>query len=563
MRFYHWLLLCLLLAGAVFVMHPQRTEAQNTCPALVQSALEQMGDNCTGLGRNSACYGFTRVDSTFFDTAPLDFFSKPSDRAELAQIETISTAPLSLDDDQWGIAVMNVQANVPGALPGQSIVFMLMGDTELTNAVPPENMLPEVEPVNLTTRTETRVLSSPAANASAVATIPAGAFLQALGISDEWLRVYSEAGLGWVSSEAVADDSALDDLPAITELMQPPMQAFQVSTAINDLLCSEAPSLLAIQSPENIKVDLMANGVHIRMGSLILVRVLPGNILQIMTIEGDVVLDPGTPFETRLLPGFMTQRCMTDDNIVSPDCGWDAPVEMTETELIFSQTVLLGLENFNDGLVRLINTDACPAGATVEYTVQPGDSLSLIGLQFNTNASAIMFNNSLNGTLIVPGQKLKVICGAQGPTTLPSLGATPLTVQSLPPAPPAIDCAGFGATSPLDGLKYGLNTFYWNAPNSPVDTYRVNVTGENGSVSFTTSGENLSLTGDLSIDNIGYGFSFSWNVEALSNGEPICSTSAVTMFREAPPPPPKSDPPAAEPTPFGTEEPCWECNLAR
>ena len=193
MRLHHWLLLCLLLVGAVSIIAPQRMEAQNTCPTLVQTALEQMGNNCTSLGRNSACYGFTRVDSTFFGEAPLDFFSKPSDQAELAHIESITTAPLNLSDDQWGIAVMNVQVNVPGALPGQSIVFMLMGDTEVTNSVPPENTLPEVEPVDVTTRSETRVLSSPASNANTVATVPAGALLQALGIADDWLRVYSEA----------------------------------------------------------------------------------------------------------------------------------------------------------------------------------------------------------------------------------------------------------------------------------------------------------------------------------------------------------------------------------
>src|SRR5690606_25259895 len=196
-------------------------------------------DNCTNLGRNSACYGFTQVYSTFFNEAPLDFFSKPSNRAELAQLETITTAPLDLDADQWGIAVTNVQANVPGALPGQSIVFMLMGDTEVTNAVSPENILPEVEPVDVMTLTETRVVSSPTVNANTVATVPAGALLEALGISDDWLRVYSDAGLGWVAADAVENTAALSDLPTITESMQPPMQAFQVSTAFNDVLCNE------------------------------------------------------------------------------------------------------------------------------------------------------------------------------------------------------------------------------------------------------------------------------------------------------------------------------------
>src|SRR5690606_23821036 len=215
----------------------------------------------------------------------------------------------------------NVQANVPGALPGQSIVFMLMGDTEVTNAVSPENILPEVEPVDVTTLTETRVVSSPTVNANTVATVQAGTLLEALGINDDWLRVYSDVGLGWVAADAVVNTAALSDLLTITESMQPPMHAFQVSTAFNYVVCNEAPSLLAIQSPENLKVDLMANGVHINMGSLILVRVLaPGDTLEIMTVEGDVTLDPGTPFEVHLLPGFVTRRCLTADNMVGTDC---------------------------------------------------------------------------------------------------------------------------------------------------------------------------------------------------------------------------------------------------
>lgn len=553
MRLHHWLLLCLLLVGAFAVVTPQRTEAQNSCPTLVQTALEQMGDNCTGLGRNSACYGFNRVNSTFLDAAPLDFFSKPSDRAELAQLETITTAPLDLDSDEWGIAVMNVQANVPGALPGQSIVFMLMGDAEVTNTVPPENTLPDVEPIAVTTITETGVLTSPTANANALTTVPTGTILQATGVNGDWLRVYSEAGLGWVAGDSVEANSALGSLPTVTETMQAPMQAFQVSTAVNDLLCNEAPSLLAIQSPENIKVDLMANGVHINMGSLILVRILPpGDVLQIMTIEGDVTLDPGTPFEVHLEPGFVTTRCMTADGIVSEDCGWTDPVPMTEAEMTFSQTALQGFEQFGGGAVRIIDTNACEPGSAIEYTVQPGDSLSLIGLQFGSDANAIMRNNNLNGTIIVVGQTLNVTCGERSPVT-------PVPVQNQLPAAPTVNCSGLVATSPLDGLKYGPNTFYWNAPNMSVDEYRVNVTGEGGSAAFTTSGENLSLTGDLSINNIGYGFSFSWSVEALVNGEPVCSTQPVTMFREAPPPPPRDREPKPEPTPNGTEEPCYEC----
>lgn len=570
MRSFHWLLLCLLLVGAVSLLTPQTTEAQNSCPALVQSALDQMGENCGSLGRNNACYGFTRVDSTFAENTPVDFFSQPSDRAALAQIETLTTTPLDLDLDQWGIAVMNLLANVPGALPGQSVVFMLMGNTEVSNMVEPANTLPEVEPVDVTTLAETRLFSGPAANTSTVATLPAETLLQAEGMTEagDWLRVYdSAAGLGWMPVEAVDSVGELDDLPAVSADMQAPMQAFQVSTAFNDLLCNEAPSLLAIQSPENMKVDLMANGVHINLGSLIMLRTLPpGDVLQIITIEGDVLLDPGTAFETNLLPGFATQRCLTDDNVVGEDCPWSTPVSLTEEELIFAQTVLLAFQQFNlengastvvEGQeITLINTDTCPAGATVRHTVRTGDTLFGLGLQYNTSVSALIFNNDLDGTTIVPGQELTVICGAQGPTSLPSLGAPPVFVNDAPPLPtePVIDCNGLAATSPLDGLSYGANTFYWNAPNTPVDTYRVTVSGESGSATFTTDGSNLNLTAELIYDNVGTGYNFSWMVEALVDGNVVCNTPSFNILRESPPPFGGNNP-GSDPGPSVTEVP--------
>ncbi|MBZ0302983.1 MAG: hypothetical protein K8J31_24770, partial [Anaerolineae bacterium] len=185
MRLRTSLILCLLLLGTILFAPRTPVIAQDTCPVLVQTALEQMGQNCSGVGLNSACYGYTRVDSTFVVNTPADFFSQPSDQAQLAQMETISTRPLDLNLDQWGIALMNLRANVPGALPGQATVFMLMGDTEVDNAVPPDAMLPEVDPVETRTTAEARLASGPAANANRVALLASGARIQAQGLSPD------------------------------------------------------------------------------------------------------------------------------------------------------------------------------------------------------------------------------------------------------------------------------------------------------------------------------------------------------------------------------------------
>jgi hypothetical protein len=283
------------------------------------------------------------------------------------------------------------------------------------------------------------------------------------------------------------------------------------------------------------------------------------------------VLDPDTPFETRLNPGFLTRRCMDGDGNVSVTCDWLPPVPLTEAELAFAQTVLLAYQQLDleggplevDGeLITLINTGNCPAGTTVRYTVRPGDTLYGIGLQYNTTVNALVFGNDLPNTTILAGQELTVICGAQGPATLPSLGAPPVVVDIPlpPPTVPAFDCSGFAATSPLGGLSYGDNTFYWNAPASSPDQYRVTVSGEAGSATFMTGGGSLNVTGSLTTETVGGGFSFSWTVEALLNGEVMCTSASGVMFREAPPAQRRDSEPASteEPRneePPGTEEP--------
>jgi hypothetical protein len=575
LRFAIFMGLISLLLVALMVV-PGDTVAQgNSCPVLVQQALEQMGDNCSGLGRNNACYGYTRVDSSFVTVSTEDFFNQPADRAALADLQTISTQPLDLDLNQWGIALLNVQANVPNALPGQAVVFMLMGDTEVTNTVDPADAFEPADPVDVTLAQAAQVFTGPANNTNVLTLVTAGNTLPADGLNADWLRVFTERGLGWIPVDAIGAGADVSDLPVIPENPQTPMQSFQVRTAFNDLDCNEAPSVLAIQSPENIKVDLNANGVHIRLGSLIIVRTLPpGDIMQVITIEGDVVLDPETDLETQVLPGFKTQRCLADDGNVSPDCEWSTPEPLSADELVFTQTVLLAYQQVDfmtgplivDGeTITLIDTDACPAGMQLQHTVSAGESLSVIALAYGTSVDALVFGNNLTSTVILPGQTLDVICGARTPTSLPALGAPPVVVpQNVVPAGP--DCSGFAATSPLDGLPYGQTTFYWDAPNFTPDSYRVTVTGESGSASFTTDGSNTNLTADITVNTVGFGFSFSWVVEALVDGDVACSSASGTMFREAPPAPPDDDDDGPEPTPARTVEPeycdfeeCYVC----
>ncbi len=130
------LLLLFLLAPFSFA-HAQGG-GETTCPALVESALAAAGEACADLERNTACYGHSLVEATFFEDRDDLVFSAPADRVALADLQTLTTAPLDGEANTWGVALLHLQANLPDTLPGQAVTMLLMGDATLENDVTPE-----------------------------------------------------------------------------------------------------------------------------------------------------------------------------------------------------------------------------------------------------------------------------------------------------------------------------------------------------------------------------------------------------------------------------------------
>lgn len=550
-------LIVLLGLLSIFPLFSQAQTADASCPALVELALSQVGDNCANLGRNSACYGFNRVDATFTEAVDTGFFTRPSETTQLATMKTIRTAPLDLGLAQWGIAVMNVQANVPDTLPGQAVTFLLLGDSEVENAVAPPSAQP-IQPVTLIMQTPSDLHSSPVADSEIIGNLPAGTVVEADGLSDDGLsvRVQTNLGAGWISRTSINQTDALNSLPVISAA-QSPMQAFYFRTTVAETECQQTPSLLAIQSPENIKVDLNANGANIRLGSLVTLQTLPsGDEMQLTVLEGEAVLEAGTPNEVVVPAGNTTTRCLlppdslgidgqSNDQEVGADCGWTPPQPYSISDQEQGQVAQSVLERI--GLARETATstptsiptttaaDECPFGTTIVHTVVSGENLYRISLRYNTSMGAIMVANGLtNSQLIYAGQRLTIPCGVD--TGLPSVPNNPFPGQPFTPSP-NFDCGGFRATSPLDGLNYGANTFYWDpAPNAT--SYRVNLFNldeSGGALVGSFGSSSSSVTADLSIESVGYGFSFAWQVEALANGVRVCSTPRITVPRAAPP----------------------------
>lgn len=122
--------LCLFILVSVSV---SSVLAADTCPELVKRALTTVGEACAGLGRNEACYGNNRLEAQL-DLSSGQPFLKPADRTPVESIRSLQTFALDEANGTWGVAFLQIQANLPETLPGQNVKFILYGDVKLENA---------------------------------------------------------------------------------------------------------------------------------------------------------------------------------------------------------------------------------------------------------------------------------------------------------------------------------------------------------------------------------------------------------------------------------------------
>ncbi len=117
---------------------PTLAQDDEACPIMVEEALTAVGEACVALGRNQACYGHNLVAVTRFDNTTTENFTNTGDTIDITQLASLTTAPMNIDENIWGVAMLALQANLPDTLPGQNVTFIIYGDAELVNEVPPE-----------------------------------------------------------------------------------------------------------------------------------------------------------------------------------------------------------------------------------------------------------------------------------------------------------------------------------------------------------------------------------------------------------------------------------------
>jgi hypothetical protein len=261
------------------------------CPAIIQAALDAADEACNQTGRNQACYGNVtlnaqpQADVTEFD------FDERGERVDVANVSTLELRPWSEDGQEWGIALMKLQTNIPDTLPGQNVTFLLFGDVRIENPV-----ATNTEPVTFeVTASGTAYLrGEPDFVAEFTGELPDGESAMVIGrtADSEWILLeLADQSTGWTSYNSVRTDgdfSLLNVVGPTAEPPQPPMQAFYFQSGIADAPCAGAPdSGILVQTPEGAaQVEFTVNEVNIRLGSTIYLQAQPAGDMTISIVEG-------------------------------------------------------------------------------------------------------------------------------------------------------------------------------------------------------------------------------------------------------------------------------------
>ncbi|MEL6307110.1 MAG: SH3 domain-containing protein [Chloroflexota bacterium] len=299
------------------------------CAPLILESFEEIGDYCAQLGRNQVCYGHDLVDAEFnIDTPPE--FDTPSDRADVIDLSVLNLQALDLESEEWGIALFNVQADLPETIPGQNVSILAIGNMRVENAVSEEEAHTLDSEIRIEAIVNSNLRDEPDAGSAVMDGVVAGTELVAYGIDDtgNWLRVQREPTPLWISREVIETDGDLSSLPVLTGNNYSAMQAFRLSSGIGRVNCESITEGVIIQTSENTETRLNINGSDIEVGSTVMLTI-DDALMRLYVLDGQATVN-----ETDGIPaGYAVQTDLDENGDVGIWYGFQEMDDATISQL--------------------------------------------------------------------------------------------------------------------------------------------------------------------------------------------------------------------------------------
>jgi hypothetical protein len=347
--------------------------AQADCPAIIATALATVDSACNQTARNQLCYGNIILKATPREEAATLQFEKSGDKVGVTDVKGLHLSSFSLKDEEWGVALMKLQANLPDTLPGQNVTFLLFGDVSMTDASQ------KIVERRLVTTGGVNVRLLPTTKAGVIQSLKQFQGVTATGrLADQsWIRVRLENGaVGWVTGEFLT--GKIDSLAVIkpADPVFGPMQAFYFTTGHDDAPCDKAPdSGILIQTPKGAgTINLRANQVDIQLGSTVYLQAVSGDAMYVSVVQGHATLTASG--RTQVVPAGTVGRVPLDaKGVASGPPERPKPYDLQRLQNLPVHSKLLASVNIQKALASS-QIDAAIAklagsGSTVQATAAP------------------------------------------------------------------------------------------------------------------------------------------------------------------------------------------------
>ena len=494
------------------------------CYEIVARALLDLSEKCADLERNSLCVGHSQVDASFAEDSGLSEFDTSGSRAPLTQLESLQTSGLDVGNGHWGVAIMNLQANLPQSRPGSGVIVLLGGDAALGHDVDVSQIDEIGEPLSTVALESTTRFAQAATIAGELGQLQKEeiALVDARTSTGEWLRVVNDGTVSWVERSRLAPLQAMESLPLVDTPDPFAMQAFSFSSASGMPECDAAEPVLVIQTPAETSVNLAVNGVDIHVESLVSFQQVHRNALSLSVHRGSAT----TAFGNTILAGNTVVGILANTgNGRTTILDWSGALPVSDTELARGQRVQEAL----NGLARANGWEEFDTDMTVGnlvHVVAYGDTLFALARQYDVRVADIVdANNQVLPLRLFVGAELLIPnpgsgFGGPGPVT-PAQPADPLASAPVAEAP---DCSGLRLTSPMSAAPGGISPYYWDGI-AAANAYQINVYDHGSAAlvgSFQTGAGQTTIS--FSAGQLRVGGALQWEVIALADGQPICST---------------------------------------
>ncbi len=366
---------------------------EQACRAVVAAALDSISQNCANLARDSLCYSYPEVEVA---AAPGNSIPEPltvAARLDLRGISSVRTSALDLERAHWGAALFHLGANSPMTYEGPGLIILLAGAAQIINETEAEQVVEIGEPLTTVALEAATRFKLPGVIPAPVGKLAADELLQvdAYDITGEWLRDVTGGSVTWVKSKKLARLKAMESLPRLAVGQAFALQSFALSTGTGLPECAEAEPMLAIQTPEDMSVNMTVNGVDIHIGSMVTFQQAHRNALSMTVHRGQASTVFGqTVNQGESVLGILGKTSRRESEVLD----WSSALAASAAELARGQRAQAAF-NAHAAASGWPQYETFSAPADLYYVVKRGDGLYTIARQFDTSVAAIISANSI------------------------------------------------------------------------------------------------------------------------------------------------------------------------